>query len=83
MSVSKPHSNRERKPRLERLNLFRRPIGGDDQLAARFVQRVERVEELFLRRLLAGKELNVVDEQHVDLAVAIAELAAFDCFAAR
>jgi hypothetical protein len=31
------------------------------------------VEELFLRALLAADELNVVDEQHVDGAVALAE----------
>ena len=38
------------------------------------MQRVKRVEELFLRRLFAGKKLDVVDEQHVDLTVAIAKL---------
>ncbi len=39
------------------------------------VQRVERVEELFLRLRLAGQELDVVDQQQVALvAVARAEL---------
>ncbi len=60
--------------RFQRLDLLRRTVGGDDQLAARFVQRVERMEELFLRRLFAGEKLNVVDQQHVDLAIAIAKL---------
>ena len=38
------------------------------------MQRVEGVKELFLRRLFAGQKLNVVDQQHVDLTVAIAKL---------
>ncbi len=46
----------------------------NDQLPAGFVQRVEGVEELFLRRFFACEELNVVDQQHVDLAVAVAKL---------
>ena len=37
------------------------------------VQRVEGVEELLLRALLAGEELDVVDEQHVDVAELVAE----------
>src|SRR5260370_35683896 len=39
------------------------------------MQRVERVEEFFLRAVLAGQELDVVDEQHVDRAVLVPELA--------
>ena len=38
------------------------------------VERVERVEELFLRAVAAGEEVDVVDHQHVDVAVAVAEL---------
>ena len=60
--------------RFERLNLLGRTIGRDDELAPGFVQRVEGVEELFLSRLLAGQKLNVVDQQHVDLTIAIAKL---------
>src|SRR6187455_1391358 len=37
-------------------------------------ERVEGVEELLLRTLLAGEELHVVDQEHVRLAVALAEL---------
>ncbi len=37
------------------------------------MQRVERVEELFEGRFLAAEELDVVDEQHVDLAVSAVE----------
>ena len=60
-------------PRLEGLDFFGRPVGRNDQLAARLVQRVERVKELFLRRLFAGEELDVVDQQDVDLPVPVAE----------
>ena len=42
--------------------------------AAIVVQRVEGVEKLLLRALLAGQELDVVDQKHVRLAVALAEL---------
>ena len=39
------------------------------------MQRVERVEELFFGAVLAGQELDVVDEQHVDGSVFVPELA--------
>ena len=32
------------------------------------MQRIERVEELFLRALLACKKLNIVDQQHIDMS---------------
>ena len=51
----------------------RRPVGGDDDLAVGAVERVERVEELLLEALLVLHELDVVDEQHVALAVAALE----------
>ena len=38
------------------------------------MQRVEGVEKLLLRALLAGQELDVVDQKNVRLAVALAEL---------
>jgi hypothetical protein len=38
------------------------------------VDRVEGVEELFLRALLAGDELDVIDEEEIDGAVLGAEL---------
>ena len=37
------------------------------------VQLVERVEELFLRPLLAGQDLDVVDQQHVRRPVVLLE----------
>ena len=55
-------------PLLEPVDLARRPVGGDDDLLLLLDQRVEGVEELLLRRVLAGDELHVVDHQHVDRA---------------
>ena len=57
----------------ERRDLCRRAVGRDHDLPAVVVQGVERVEELFLRLLATGKELDVVDEQNVGFAVAPAE----------
>ena len=61
-------------PLLEGQDRLRRPVRGQDDLLAVLVDRVERVEELFLRPLLVGDELDVVDEQEVDPPVAGAEL---------
>src|SRR3546814_12801553 len=43
-------------------------------LLATINQRIEGVEELLLRALLVGKEVNIVDQQGVDGAVQILEL---------
>ncbi len=53
--------------------LLGRTIGGDHDLLHALVQRVEGVEELLLRALLLRDELDVVDEQHIHGAEAIAE----------
>ena len=53
---------------------MRRAVAAEDDLLLRVVQRVERVEELGLRAFLASEELDVIDEQHVDGAVALAEV---------
>ena len=53
---------------------MRRGVAADDDLLRRVEQRVERVEELGLRAFLAADELDVVDEQHVDVAVPLAEV---------
>ena len=45
-----------------------------DDLLAVLVDGVERMEELFLRPLLVGDELDVIDEEEVDPAVAGPEL---------
>ncbi len=61
ISVSSPHSNRER----SRASSVWISLGGRSdemiELPARFVQRVEGVEELFLGRLFAGEKLDIVD----------------------
>ena len=62
-------------PFLERLEVLRRTVRGHDDLLVLVVQGVERMEELFLRRLLALDELDVVDQEDVDLAVLALEVA--------
>ena len=58
---------------LQVLDLAGRPVAGQHDLLVRLVQGVERVEELLLDALLAGQELDVVDQQHIGLAVLPAE----------
>ena len=60
--------------RLERLNFFRRTIARNNQLLLRLVQRVEGVKELFLGLFLAFEKLDIVDQQYVDVPIAVAEL---------
>ena len=55
---------------LDLRDLLRRAVGGEDDLLARLVEVVEGVEELLLGALLARDELDVVDQEHVDRAVA-------------
>ena len=55
---------------LERLQVCGRAVGGEHDLAAAVVEGVEGVEELLLGLRLALEELDVVDEQHVDVAEA-------------
>ena len=58
---------------LEGGDRLRRPVGRDDDLAALAVELVERVEELLLELLGALEELDVVDQEHVEVAVATLE----------
>src|SRR5262249_42336880 len=51
---------------LKRGYFTRRTIRTDHNLFLLIVESVEGMEEFFLRTLLAGHELNVVDQQHVD-----------------
>ena len=61
---------------LHPLELLRVLVARDDDLLVGLMERVERVEELFLRLRLRGEKLDVVDEEQVaPLAVAGAELA--------
>ena len=52
---------------LERFEIGRRPVGGDDDLAPIVDQGIQRVAELDLDRL-ALQELRIVDDQDVDAA---------------
>ena len=54
---------------LERVHVARQAVGGEHELRAGLVERVEGVEELLLGRALLCEELDVVDQQHVDAAV--------------
>ena len=55
---------------LERLQVAWRAVGGEHDLAPAVIQSIEGVEELLLGARLALEELDVVDEQHVDVAEA-------------
>ena len=61
------------KPLGEGRELARRAVGGEDDLAAALIEGVEGVEELFFGVLFALEELDVVDEQDVEVAVAVLE----------
>ena len=60
-------------PRREGRELAGHAVGGEDDLAAGLVEGVEGVEELFLGVLLALEELDVVDQEDVEVAVAALE----------
>ena len=59
---------------LEPLDFLRVAVAGEDHLVLALEQLVEGVEELFLRALLAGEELDVVDQQRIERAVRGLEL---------
>ena len=61
---------------LERLEVAGWAVGGQHDLPSGVVEGVEGVEELLLGLRLALEELDVVDEQHVDLAKAGLEASA-------
>ena len=63
MSATRPHEKRETSRSSMRCELLRVLVARDDDLLVGVVERVERVEELFLRLLAAGEELDVVDER--------------------
>ena len=58
------------------VHLHRRAVGRDDDLLSRFIERVERVEELLLRLLLAGDELDIVHQEKIGAAVFGAQILA-------
>ena len=68
---------------LEIRDLGRRAVAREDDLLMAVEEGVEGVEEFLLRALLAGEELDVVDQQHVRLAVALAEFDQRCCAGSR
>src|SRR5581483_11839310 len=60
-------------PLLEIRDFRRWTIARKDDLFVTIVQSVKSMKELFLRAFLAGKELDVIDQQHVRLTVTFAE----------
>ena len=69
--------------RLQGRELAGQPVGGEDELAPTLIEGVEGVEELLFGVLFALEELDVVDEQHVEVAVAALELLGAAASAAR
>ena len=59
---------------LEALDARGRGVGGENDLVGGFVKGVEGVEKFLLSALLAGKDVDVVEEEHVDRSVGVAEL---------
>ncbi|MNY03045.1 hypothetical protein D3C86_1356440 [compost metagenome] len=55
-------------------DFFRIAVTGENDLLATFKQGVEGVEKLFLGTLLAGEELNVIDQQRIHRTVETFEL---------
>ena len=74
MSAMRPHSKRDRRRSSRVGNLAGRTVRGDHDLLLRLVEGVEGVEELLLGPLLAGQELDVVDEEQVHAAVLFLEI---------
>ena len=75
MSATMPHSKRLTSRASRPGDLLRRPVGGEDDLLAGLVQRIEGVEELLLGRFLALEEVDVVHQEEVDVVpVAAPEL---------
>ena len=74
MSAIRPHSKRERSRSSSVGISLGRASEVTHDLLLRVVERVEGVEELLLGRVLAGDELDVVHQEHVELAVAPLEL---------
>ena len=61
-------------PLLETVHLLRVAVGGHDHLLLVLQQGVEGMEEFLLRAILAGKELDVVDQQRIERAIVPLEL---------
>ena len=61
-------------PLLQALNLVSRPVAGQDDLLVSIMESIEGVKKLLLDALFALKELDVIDQQHIEFAVLLAKL---------
>ena len=61
-------------PLFQAVNFLGVPVAGENDLLPAFKQRVEGMEELFLRALFLGKELNIVNQQRIDRTVITLEV---------
>src|SRR5437763_14599549 len=59
---------------LQAVNGLRWSITGHNNLFIGIVERIERVEKLFLSRLFPGDKLNIVYKQDIDLAILCTKL---------
>ena len=55
------------------LDILWRTVGGQNDLLACVIQGIEGVEKFLLRRNLSCDELDIVDEQHIGIAVFVLE----------
>ena len=64
----------------EPFNFYGFAVGTEDNLFAGLVEGVKGVEEFFLRAFSFGEELHVVDDEHLGMAVFVAEIMQFALF---
>ena len=60
-------------PVLQGFHFLRRSVGGQNDLLVIFIQSVEGMEEFLLCGLLAGNELNIINQQYICFPVFVAE----------
>ncbi len=68
-----PAGEARQQPRVEPVDVGRRAVRGEDDLAPGRGQVVERAQQHLLRLVLSGEELHVVEEEDVEIRVAVAE----------
>ena len=72
MSATRPQRQARQDARRDPVEVLRRAVRRDHQPPAGRDDLVHRVEEFFLGRILAGDELDVVDQQQVGASAAAA-----------